>query len=242
MVMKCLGSGSSGNCYLLENDKECLIIECGIPFIEIQRALKFDISKIVGCLASHEHKDHMGYANEIIDYGFMIYTNFENAAKFRTQEHWLIKGLNEKETVMIGNFKVCPFYLPHNETANFGYLIEHEEMGRLLFLTDFEFCKYKFKNINHIMIEANYSKEILAENLADMPNKDHIISGHCDIDTACRFITENKTVNLENIILLHLSEKNSSNEDFIRKVNEIEICHTEIAHKGIEINFGIVPF
>ena len=34
MRLKVLGSGSSGNCYILENDNEALIIEAGLPFME----------------------------------------------------------------------------------------------------------------------------------------------------------------------------------------------------------------
>ena len=41
MVLKCLGSGSSGNCYLLEAYDGVLIIEAGIPAIEIKKALRF---------------------------------------------------------------------------------------------------------------------------------------------------------------------------------------------------------
>ena len=32
MKLKALGSGSSGNCYILENESEALIIEAGLPF------------------------------------------------------------------------------------------------------------------------------------------------------------------------------------------------------------------
>ena len=47
MKLKCLGSGSSGNCYILENDSEALIIEAGIPFMTVKKALDFNINKIV---------------------------------------------------------------------------------------------------------------------------------------------------------------------------------------------------
>lgn len=55
MKLKVLGSGSSGNCYILENDTEALIIEAGVPFMEVKKALNFDIRKIQGVVISHEH-------------------------------------------------------------------------------------------------------------------------------------------------------------------------------------------
>lgn len=39
MILRCLGSGSSGNCYLLSTDTETLILDCGIPIQEIKRGL-----------------------------------------------------------------------------------------------------------------------------------------------------------------------------------------------------------
>ena len=54
-VLKVLGSGSSGNGYLLTNGKETLILETGVKFIECKKALNFDLSSIVGAIVSHEH-------------------------------------------------------------------------------------------------------------------------------------------------------------------------------------------
>ena len=65
MELKILGSSSSGNCYILENEKEALIIEAGIRFIEVKKALNFNMRKVVGCLISHQHNDHAKYAKNI---------------------------------------------------------------------------------------------------------------------------------------------------------------------------------
>lgn len=53
--LKCFGSSSSGNGYILENENEALLIECGCRFMDCKKAMNFQISKIVGCLISHEH-------------------------------------------------------------------------------------------------------------------------------------------------------------------------------------------
>jgi len=57
-----LGSSSAGNGYLLRaSNGETLIIEAGVKLSEVKKALDFDMSKIVGCIVSHQHKDHSGY-------------------------------------------------------------------------------------------------------------------------------------------------------------------------------------
>lgn len=55
MKLKVLGSSSSGNCYILENDAEALIIEAGVSFKEVKVALDFNIRKIQGVVVSHQH-------------------------------------------------------------------------------------------------------------------------------------------------------------------------------------------
>ena len=47
MKLKVLGSSSAGNCYILESDTEALIIEAGLPFMEVKKALNFNVRKIV---------------------------------------------------------------------------------------------------------------------------------------------------------------------------------------------------
>lgn len=37
MILKCLGSSSRGNCYILEAADETLIVEAGIPMRDIKR-------------------------------------------------------------------------------------------------------------------------------------------------------------------------------------------------------------
>ena len=55
MYLTCLGSSSNGNCYILQNEDEALILEAGMPFKEVKKALDFNISKVRGVCISHEH-------------------------------------------------------------------------------------------------------------------------------------------------------------------------------------------
>ena len=56
MKLKCLGSSSAGNCYLLtSNIEETLILDCGIPIKEIKKGLDWHIRGIKGMIISHAH-------------------------------------------------------------------------------------------------------------------------------------------------------------------------------------------
>lgn len=55
MLLKCNGSDSKGNGYAIISEEEILLLECGIPAKEMLKAIDYQVSKVVGCLLSHEH-------------------------------------------------------------------------------------------------------------------------------------------------------------------------------------------
>lgn len=73
MKLKILNSGSAGNCYILDNGTDALVIEAGVRFNEVKQAIDFDISRIDGCLISHEHMDHSAHAIAFMDARIKVY-------------------------------------------------------------------------------------------------------------------------------------------------------------------------
>lgn len=56
MRMKVVGTGSSGNCYLLFDDEgRALVLDCGVKLESVKKALDFNVSCISGCFVSHSH-------------------------------------------------------------------------------------------------------------------------------------------------------------------------------------------
>ena len=240
MILRVLGSSSSGNCYLLENETECLMIECGIPIKEVKKAMNFNMRKIVGCIASHGHQDHIHCLEDVLKCGIPIYTNDETAESVEVIYGELLYGVPEKKPFMLGNFKITPFYVPHDNTPCFAYQIYHEEIGKLLFLTDLEYCKYRFKDVSQILVEANYSKDIINQ---DNPNFEHVARGHMELNTTLGFLNTNANPSLMNVVLLHLSDSNSNSEYFSQKVKEIVPgANVYVADKGMEIELNKEPF
>lgn len=240
MILKCLGSSSAGNCYLLENETECLMIECGIPIKEVKKAMNFNMRKIVGCIATHRHNDHIRHLKDVLECGIPIYTNDETVEAVEVIYGELLHGVLEKRHFMVGNFKITPFYVSHDGTPCFAYLIIHEEMGKLLFLTDLEYCKYKFKDVSQILVEANYSKEIINQ---ENPNFDHVTKGHMELGTALGFLNTNANPSLMNVVLLHLSDSNSDAEMFYTEAKKaVPGANVYVADAGMEIELNKEPF
>ena len=52
-------SSSSANAYLIQSgDSAPLLIECGIRFKELMKAMDYELSSLAGCLITHAHMDH----------------------------------------------------------------------------------------------------------------------------------------------------------------------------------------
>jgi len=248
MQLKVLGSSSAGNCYLLDGKTECLVLEAGLPFKDVKKALDFNVNKIVGVVASHSHKDHFGYAEDYLKSGIKVYAN-EETHKTLSKQYDSQVIIRAGYWYQIGGFNVTPFRCEHDVEC-FGYIIKHDEMGLLLFATDTSFIKYNFKklNLNHIMIEANYSgkmvNEYLEKGAIDRTRVNRIMQTHMELETAKEFIKANKTASLDSITLLHLSDGNSNAEQFKKDIQELagKYVRVYVADNGVEIPLDLFPW
>lgn len=239
MKLKVLGSGSSGNCYLLQGDKETLIIECGISYKEILKGLNFNLSNVVGCLISHEHKDHCKAVNELIKNGINAYGSEGTFAgiefKDITKSH-RIKSIKALEQFKIGEFIVLPFDTQHDCNEPLGFVITHKDMGTLLFATDTYYIQYKFKGINHILVECNYSMGILEDKELPKSLKTRVIKSHFELENVKEFLRATDLNTVKEIMLIHLSDSNSNAAEFKDSIERLTGKPTYIASNGLEIN------
>ena len=51
--LRVIGSGSSGNSYILKCKNETLLIELGMPWSDILKGLNYKIDDVAGCIVSH---------------------------------------------------------------------------------------------------------------------------------------------------------------------------------------------
>lgn len=237
MVLKVLGSSSQGNCYILENKNEALIIEAGVRFIEVKKALGFDIRKVSGCLITHQHNDHAKYIKAMVESGFPT---------LALEEVWTAKGVTGSRAYCIergkgyrfGRFKVLPFDACHDVPC-VSYLIDHPETGRIMFLTDSCMCEYVFPGLNQVMIECNYSDAKLVEAInagRTLPSqRERLMTSHMELNTCKGFLCANDLTNVANIVLLHLSDNNSDEKNFVSEIERQTGKVVYAAHTGLEI-------
>ena len=216
MTLKCIGSGSTGNCYLLTSDSgETLILDCGIPIKEIKKGLNWNIKDVVGVLCTHQHSDHNKSLKDFINMGIPVFAPYLSLESMKMETEFNIRMFDL--TTIDGNWThthadgtPCPI---------FGFLITHKEMGRMLYVTDTNLIKWKFKGINHILLGTNYDKDLV--NVDNQSKANHVFRGHLSIDTACEFVKANNSNDLQNVIMCHLSSENADSDSFIEKMKKV---------------------
>ena len=241
MKLRVLGSSSKGNCYILQNENETLIIEAGISFKDIKIGLDFNLRNVVGCLVTHQHGDHSKAIKDLSKNGINVYGSngtFE-ALKIKGVRLVIIKAFKQFK---VGGFTVMPFDVHHDVAEPLGFLINHKDMGTVLFATDTSYLEYRFKELTNILIECNYSEKLLLQNMdngfIDSSTGVRIASTHMSLENCKELIKANDNPKLKNIVLLHLSDGNSDSETFRQTIKALTSSKVEIADKGLEIELN----
>lgn len=191
----------------------------------------------MGAICSHRHGDHSKYVNNAIKDGIDVYSN-SDVVLMNSRVN--LMELDKK--TKIGNFIIQPIPLNHDVEC-YGYLIEDDENGRTLFITDTSDVDYRFSNINHFLVEANYSDEILVNQFSNggvpVYAKSRVDEAHLSLEKTIRFINSSINCNTKTIVLLHLSDGNSDASKFISDVRTYtNMQNVYVADNGLELDLN----
>lgn len=236
-----IGSGSSGNSYILEctdmtGSRHKLIIEAGIRFEDVEKALNFDLSGISGCLISHEHLDHAGFAAQMAQRAITIYATRGTIDALKVGTGALLVPMAKKEVRNIGSFRVMAFETEHDAAEPCGFLIDCPDGNRVVFATDTYYLKYRFVGATVYMIECNYDEKLLQSNVENgivHPSVgNRVRKSHMSVTQCIETLKSNDLSKVKAIILIHLSNQNSKAKEFIERVRRATGKMTFVAKRG----------
>ncbi|MBQ7470944.1 MAG: MBL fold metallo-hydrolase [Prevotella sp.] len=239
-----LGSGSSGNCYLLYTENDALIIDVGVGTRMLKKRLReagLSMNNIHAVLITHDHADHVKSVGAVSkDYLLPVYAT--RKVHVGIEHNYCVRHKIAPERTMIiekdvwlqlGEFRVMPFDVPHDSADNVGYKIEAEGVTFCV-MTDVGHVTDRMKQMigeaDYLVIEANYDEEMLTAGPYPEHLKARIASplGHMSNRVCGNVLAENATERLKHVWLCHLSEENN---------------HPELARKTVEQvlrSYGIV--
>jgi phosphoribosyl 1,2-cyclic phosphodiesterase len=225
-----LYSGSKGNLYVVTaSNGNRLIIDPGVTWKKLQKALNYDLTGIVGCLLTHEHKDHSKAIDNVIRSGIPVFASqgtFEGACDDFCEGRLTII-IKDKAVVAFGkDFKVRAFSTFHDAAEPLGFVIKADD-EYLLFATDTSHIRQRFgMPINIIAIECSYDKAILNKRVESGDINEEVakrlLTSHTEKQEAMRYIRKFCDISkCREIHLLHCSRDNLN----------IEQTKTEFANK-----------
>lgn len=238
MILKTIATGSSGNCHALINGTgEVLLLDLGVTEKTIKKGIDWKISSVVGAVVTHQHLDHSLAIKDFKAMGIPVFIPAIDLDRIEADEETM---LGEQ----MGSFRIKAFQVPHNGTRNCGFLI-YADGQKFLYMTDYEYCPYNFakQKINHMLIECNYIKDMVD---TDIPNFEHKIRGHAELDTVRKFVEVNNSDALQNVILCHLGNGSSDKNRIIAEIKKVAVgANVDIAEPGKSYklkNPGECPF
>lgn len=245
MKLTVLGSSSSGNSYILEASDGVLVIECGLPLIEVKKALDFNIGRITGAIVTHQHGDHSKFIAEYLKSAIRVCALKEVFDAHNLKQRIFCKTIEPMHGYRIGTFKVFAVPVEHDVPC-VGFVIEHDEMGKMLFVTDTMMFEYRIENLSHILIEANYSDEILDYNIENSITpasmRPRLLQSHMEIKTTENILLSSNLDSVNEIILIHLSGHNSDADVFKQRIEAKTGKPVTIARRGVVIDVSKEPY
>ena len=193
------GSSSAGNNYILDCEGQQLLIEAGIGLKVVRRALDYDMTKIIGCICTHEHGDHFAYAAEYAGYGIPVYATRGTLSVLSSDKVYGLHTVEYKQLYEIGGFRVKPFHTEHDAAEPCGFLIDCADGNRVLFATDTYYLRYKFP---------------------DVSVGERVRKSHMSINQCLEMLKANDLSKVKAILLIHLSGDNSRADSFKKRVEE----------------------
>ncbi|HSI25330.1 MAG TPA: MBL fold metallo-hydrolase [Methylotenera sp.] len=231
-----LGSGSAGNCMVIEQASTRLLLDCGFSANEIAKRLQIlDLKpeQISGVLVTHEHDDHAKGA-------------FKFAAKFNVPV-WLSHGslkmcerympaasvqiniIDSHTLFSIEDIEINPYPVPHDarEPTQFTFSDGNYKLG---VLTDAgsstAHIEYVLSGCDALVLECNHDLSMLENGPYAWTLKKRVGSrlGHLDNQSAAALLERLDNGKLKHILAAHLSAKNNTADLAKRALSQVLNC------------------
>ncbi len=214
-----LGSGSKGNCTVVQHGRTTILVDCGfsrtrtIEKLRSRGVLPEDVDAI---LVTHEHSDHISgvrlFANHFDVPVFATYGTFSAIDKLANR---LINEVVAGASIEIGDLQVHSVPVPHDAREPTQFIFDNHSV-RLGILTDIgvitDHVVEQYSRCNALFVESNHDIDMLWSGNDPQYLKSRVSSdgGHLSNDQAREFIDKVLHERMTTIAIGHISQRNNS--------------------------------
>lgn len=229
ITVKSIGTGSTGNSYLISNGYTRILLDAGLPVRKIRAVTS--LTAINGALITHSHRDHCQAVPELLNAPTEVWMPEREIEAYRKiavlKDRWNLHPIAklslspiEYATFSIGAFTVLPFAAEHDTPEPVGYLLQsHNARERILYLTDSQYVSALPSWVTHIICECNFVGAKLYENVSkgiiDSYRYARTLRTHMSCESLVAALKQMNQSELKEIYVCHMSNDNGD-EEFIR--------------------------
>ncbi|WP_417914803.1 MBL fold metallo-hydrolase [Candidatus Electronema sp. JM] len=226
-----LGSGSKGNCTLVESGATSVLLDAGFSGKEIKRRLGLigrSVEDITAILLTHEHGDHISGAGVLSRQARLpIYANSgtHRAAEAKLGSLHQRTEFGTGEGFRVDGLAIHPFRISHDTADPVGFVLSDgsrslcccTDTGKITAL-----IRQTARRCHALILEANYDPQLLAAGPYPLPVQQRVRSsqGHLANSAAAKLLGELTDAPLRQVVLAHLSETNNQPDIALAQMEE----------------------
>ena len=227
MQFRQLHSGSEGNLYeIIAANGKRLLIDPGVTWAKVLKALNYDLSGIVGCLASHVHADHCKSIRDVMTFGINVYASKKTFASQNLLQHRKTRVVADKTLIRMEEFQVLCFATNHDCEGSLGFVVRESATNEyLLFATDTSHITQRFPfKFSIVAVECSYDEVWLRDKVAageiDERLAERLLTSHMSKANCMAYL--NDYVDRSKLRELHLIHMSGTNIDRQRTAAEFK--------------------
>lgn len=216
-----LGSGSQGNCLVVEAGQTRLMVDSGMTIRETERRLErlgLAPADLAGIAVTHEHSDHIdGVFPFARKHGLRVYLTYGTlrAAMGDALPDCPVSVIDSHDSFAVGDLEVHPFPVPHDAREPVQYVFG-DGAARLGVLTDVGIStphiEAMLSDCDALVLECNHDPDMLSRSKYPPFLRARISGpyGHLANEVAAQILARLDYRRLKHIIAAHLSEQNNT--------------------------------
>ena len=241
-----LGSGSAGNCALIETDQTAVLVDAGLSHRQITQRLagiQRSLADIDAILVTHEHSDHTNALTVIGKHTTIpVYANRLTAEEVKTDDGVRISWrlFTTGNAFAIGDLTIEPFSIPHDASDPVGFTLR-DAMHAVAFVTDLGLATKlvieRIRSVDMVVLESNHDLKLLQDDqIRPWATKQRIMSrhGHLSNDDAAAVIGEVVSGKLQHVVLAHLS-RDCNRPELAQHAVEQKLKHAGATHIRVAV-------
>ena len=237
-----LGSGSRGNCLVIQAGHGAILVDAGFSAKEIRHRLRtaqIDEALIRAILVSHEHDDHVRGLDVVgRQLGVPVFANrmTVEAVRDRTGLKTSVQVFASGSAFAAGDMSVDPFSIPHDAIDPVGFVVEWQgrrigiatDLGHVSHLT-----RNRLRDCDLLVVESNHDIAMLRDSRRPWSVKQRILSrhGHLSNEASMELVREVVCERTRHLVLALASQECNRYELVERTAAE---CLSQLGRPDIE--------